>query len=287
MKRLNLAVLLALVVAALLCGCHLKKNTPLDATLKDNTYTNRFFGLQVQLPSTWKIMDKPSKREMRKGAEAILGGDKELAKAAAAADVNSLLMAVDLSTGRTLGLAAENLAGAGEIRTGADYLNAMLDVMTGPDRPLQKVSSMTTVKFPSKEFQRVDVAGDVMGARQHQAIFVTVEKGYALTLILGGKSGADADDVLTKVGLVRGQATPSKDTGASDAAWVNGIKLQGIGGTEARPFAIINGRTLEAGEAGRVKTAKTNVLVRCVAISNASVVVMIEGLKGERKLYLN
>ena len=68
---------------------------------------------------------------------------------------------------------------------------------------------------------------------------------------------------------------------------VNGIKLQGIGGTEARPFAIINGRTLEAGEAGRVKAAKTNVVLRCVAISNASVVVTIEGVKGERKLYLN
>ena len=74
---------------------------------------------------------------------------------------------------------------------------------------------------------------------------------------------------------------------ASEAALIKSIKLQGIGGTETRPFAIINGRTLEAGEAGRVKTAKTNVLLRCVAISNASVVVTIEGLKGERKLYLN
>jgi hypothetical protein len=72
---------------------------------------------------------------------------------------------------------------------------------------------------------------------------------------------------------------------APEPAWVKDIKLQGIGGAEARPFAIINGRTLEAGEAGRVKAAKTNVLLRCVAISNASVVVTIEGLKGERKLY--
>ncbi len=72
-----------------------------------------------------------------------------------------------------------------------------------------------------------------------------------------------------------------------EAAWIKEIKLQGIGGSEARPFAIINGRTLEAGEAGRVKAAKTNVLVRCVAISNTVVVVTIEGLQGERKLYLN
>ena len=74
---------------------------------------------------------------------------------------------------------------------------------------------------------------------------------------------------------------------ALELALVKGLKLQGVGGTEGRSFAIINGRTLGAGEAGRIKTANTNVLVRCVAISNASVVVTIEGLKGERKLYLN
>ena len=74
---------------------------------------------------------------------------------------------------------------------------------------------------------------------------------------------------------------------ALEVALVKGLKLQGVGGTEGRSFAIINGRTLGAGEAGRIKTANTNVLVRCVAISNASVVVTIEGLKGERKLYLN
>jgi len=94
------------------------------------------------------------------------------------------------------------------------------------------------------------------------------------------EAAAPKNNVYTNRSAGRAESAP-------EPAWVNDIKLQGIGGTGIRLFAIINGRTLEAGEAGRVKTAKTNILLRCVAISNASVVVTIEGLKGERKLYLN
>jgi len=90
-----------------------------------------------------------------------------------------------------------------------------------------------------------------------------------------------------KTNEVKTNEVAQRSESASEVALIKAIKLQGIGGTETRPFAIINGRTLEAGETGRVKAAKTNVMLRCVAISNASVVVTIEGLKGERKLYLN
>ena len=114
---------------------------------------------------------------------------------------------------------------------------------------------------------------------------VSIAFGVAI-LLWGCKKQKAPEAAKPKINVSTNRAGGRAES-APDAAWVSGIKLQGIGGTEGRPFAIINGRTLEAGEAGKVKTAKTNVLVRCVAISNASVVVMIEGLKGERKLYLN
>jgi hypothetical protein len=110
---------------------------------------------------------------------------------------------------------------------------------------------------------------------------------FGVVMLLCGCKRQKTPEVAASKNNVSTNRSAGPAESAPEAAWVSDIKLQGIGGTEARPFAIINGRTLEAGEAGRVKTAKTNVVVRCVAISNASVVVMIEGLKGERKLYLN
>jgi len=114
-----------------------------------------------------------------------------------------------------------------------------------------------------------------------------VSVAFGVAMMLCGCKKQKAPEAATPKNNVYTNRSAERAESASEAALVNGIKLQGIGGTEARPFAIINGRTLEAGEAGRVRTAKTNILLRCVAISNASVVVTIEGLKGERKLYLN
>jgi len=110
---------------------------------------------------------------------------------------------------------------------------------------------------------------------------------FVVAMLLCGCKKEKAPEVVTPKTNVQTNPVAKRAESTPDAAWVKDIKLQGIGGTEARPFAIINGRTLEAGEAGRVKTTKTNVLVRCLTISNASVVVTIEGLNGERKLYLN
>lgn len=299
MKRsIGGSFLIAGLLALLSCSCKPKANTPHDAKLKDNVYTNRFFGFQVQLTSTWKILDKPSRREMRKGSEAIFGGDKELADAAVEAGVDPLLMAIDLSSGRTLGILAESVADLPEIRTGTDFLEPMLELTTGQGKPLQKVSSITSARLLGRDFNRVDVAGNVLGVHQYQAIFVAIEKGHALTVMVGAKSGGEVNEALAKVGLLSGQHVQSLATAVPKAAgskartspsshWFHDIKLQGIGGTDARRFAIINGRTLASGEAASVKTSTRDVLLRCVAISNASVTVTIEGLKGERTLSLN
>ena len=299
MKRSNCLCLFASwLIVLLLCGCKPKANTPKDARLKDNMYTNRFFGFQVQLPNTWKILNKPSRRELRKGSEIVFGGDKELTDAAVQAGFDPLLMALDLSSGRTLAIAAEPLSDHPEIRTGADFLEGVLELATGPGKPLQKVSSISLARLPTGDFHRVDLAGNVGGAHQCVGLLVSIEKGHALSIMISAKSSEEVSDVLNKVGLNGGAGAPSvaaaalKDTGGKTSPsgwshWFNDIRLQGVGGTEARRFAIINGKTLAAGEAATIKTSKKDVVVRCVAVSNASVTVSIEGLKGERQLFLN
>jgi TPR repeat protein len=72
-----------------------------------------------------------------------------------------------------------------------------------------------------------------------------------------------------------------------EPAWVKQIKLQGISGTGERRLAIISGQTFQKGDARSVKAGERNVKIRCVEVRQASVLVAIEGLEGERELNLN
>src|SRR2546423_8170667 len=72
-----------------------------------------------------------------------------------------------------------------------------------------------------------------------------------------------------------------------DPAWTSEIKLKGIGGTSTRRLAIINGKTLGAGDGIQVKAGGKILILRCIAINEKSVTVDIEGLEGERELRLN
>ncbi|MCI0746071.1 MAG: hypothetical protein L0Y58_11755 [Verrucomicrobia subdivision 3 bacterium] len=286
-----------------LCGCKSKENSPEDAKLKDQIYTNRFFGFQMQIPKNWVILDKPSKRAVRKGAEAILGGDKETAAEVAevARDCHFLLMARDLWTGTSIGVMAMEVDEEPDKQSIKEYLEMELDLMAGPGKPLQRVNEVAPVRLGSREFLRGDVAGNVMGDFHHQAMFVTIEKGHVLMIIAGAKAESEIEQVVAKVGmpLTRNESAPSGKVAPTIAAreitktdvlpepdWVKQIKLQGIGGTEAQRLAIINGKTFGKGDAGNIKTTIKTVVVRCISVGDQSARVMIDGVEGERELQL-
>ena len=50
----------------------------------------------------------------------------------------------------------------------------------------------------------------------------------------------------------------------------NRLTLKGISGAPGHRFALINDRTLEKNEEGKVRVGKTNVVVRCLDISDHS-----------------
>jgi hypothetical protein len=62
--------------------------------------------------------------------------------------------------------------------------------------------------------------------------------------------------------------------------------LRGISGTPQRRFALINDATLQKGEQGKVRVGGTNVVVRCLEISDASVVVTVNGAAEQMQLFL-
>jgi hypothetical protein len=65
------------------------------------------------------------------------------------------------------------------------------------------------------------------------------------------------------------------------------LVLKGISGTSQRRFALINDRTFEVMEKGRVRFGHTNVAIRCLEIRNNSVVIQADGATGKQELFIN
>jgi hypothetical protein len=78
---------------------------------------------------------------------------------------------------------------------------------------------------------------------------------------------------------------PTKDE-MPDPEFVQSIVLKGISGPSSRRLAIINGRTFERGEEGKIKVGQRSVAVKCVEIKENSVVVQIEDIEQPKEIGL-
>ena len=74
---------------------------------------------------------------------------------------------------------------------------------------------------------------------------------------------------------------PVKPTAVPDT-----LVLRGISGTSQRRFALVNDTTLEKGEQAKVRVGSSNVVVRCVEISDSSVVLTVNGASQPTQLVL-
>jgi hypothetical protein len=74
---------------------------------------------------------------------------------------------------------------------------------------------------------------------------------------------------------------PVKPTAVPDT-----LVLRGISGTPQRRFALINDTTLEKGEQAKVRVGSTNVVVCCLEISDAAVVLTVNGAAEPTQLLL-
>jgi len=290
MKHPNRFLLLCVALIAVICGCKSKENTPEDAKLKDNVYTNRFFGFGMQIPKTWTLPDKPSKSQVRKGVE-TLGFNRQMASATAKAanQVHYLLITKELGSGMSLVMMAQDVRTTPAVRTGKDYVDAALQMITGEGKPFQQVGQPGSARLGNLSFYGAKMTGSVMGRKQYQGMFVAIEKGYMLVMMVAAESEAGVDEVLTKVGVQvsRHDVVAVKPTKkAPEPVWLTKIKLQGISGSDSRRLAIINGKTFAVGDEVKIKAATNTVTIRCVSIGDTSVTVTMDGIDGERELRL-
>jgi hypothetical protein len=65
------------------------------------------------------------------------------------------------------------------------------------------------------------------------------------------------------------------------------LVLKGISGTPQERFALINNATFETMEKGRVRVGQTNILIRCLEITDNSVVIQVDGSNEKKQLFLS
>ena len=97
--------------------------------------------------------------------------------------------------------------------------------------------------------------------------------------ILGGETArslAANKESVPELNWVQAPPTPVPDT----------LMLKGISGTSARRFALINDRTLTRNEQGRVRVGQTNLFLRCLEITDRSVLIQIKGSAARTELFL-
>ena len=127
-------------------------------------------------------------------------------------------------------------------------------------------------------------------------LFLEAEKQYGFyTIMEWMKSGLDVrlleDDLdrvrrvefkpllsssATVVPLPQPAPTPVPDT----------LTLIGISGAGSRRLALINDRSFNANESGKVRFASTNTVVHCLEIRDSSVVIQVEGSTDKQELFL-
>lgn len=73
------------------------------------------------------------------------------------------------------------------------------------------------------------------------------------------------------------QAIPVAWQTAKPTAVPDTLVLRGISGTPQRRFALVNDTTLQRGEQAKVRVGQSNVVVRCLEISDGSVVLIVNG----------
>lgn len=127
-------------------------------------------------------------------------------------------------------------------------------------------------------------------------LFLAADDQYGFyTIMQWMESGLDASldgsdlDRVRKVRFQPQRSTPAEFVPLPKPAPTpvpDTLTLIGISGTGSRRLALVNDRAFGAGESGKVRVAKTNVVVRCLEVRNDSVLIQVEGSPEKKELFL-
>lgn len=193
MKFVKLSIICFLAIG--LTQCKTGKPDNFDyGTIEDNTYTNTFFGMSMDLPDGWAVQSEAAIQQMTEiGSEAIAGDDVIKKAKLKVSEINSAnLMSIfrhevgtplnDFNANVTL--IAENLVLAPGVKEGADYLNHTKTALLQTGMNYTIADDLGSDTFGGQSFDYMDATLTTQGIAVQQRYYSTIINGFSFNAIL-------------------------------------------------------------------------------------------------------
>lgn len=187
-------IVLLLVVILLLLGCESNKQVKLDAgKLNGTRYTNNYFGLQFDIPKSWKVQNLETQNKLYNEATKIAAGDDKNLKANLEASLsNSLYLFLMFKylpgTPNKLNPSflcnTENVKLFPGIQNGKDYLLNAKTLMKNTQIHYNFTKDIYSVKFDKIKFYVMETVLPYGSININQKYYTTILKGQALNFII-------------------------------------------------------------------------------------------------------
>lgn len=198
MKTINkpqlFLVLILLVFVTTSSTMYFKKKSFDYGSIKDNKYTNSFFGFEMNIPEDWIVQSKEQTENLMKaGKEMVAGDDKNLKAVISASEVNSanLLTVFKHEIGAPIDynpnfmVVAENLKNAPGVKNGADYLFQCRKLLEMSQVKYDTIDSeFKQMMINGQEFHVMNASMSFMNLNIKQQYISTVKEGFALSCIV-------------------------------------------------------------------------------------------------------
>jgi len=214
-----------LLLAALLMGCGKKPAEETDSgkkptevidsakkpieeidfgTVANSVYTNHFLGMTVNIPKDWSIQDKDAQDRLKQlGEKIVTGEDKNMQAIVKASELQtvSLFAAFKFPYGSPVAFnpsvmsVAENVRQFPGIKTGKDVLFQVKQMLESGQLTMSFSKDSYTKKLGGVDFDVLESETTVRNLVVKQKYFVTLIKGYSLSIVATYMTDEDLDSV--------------------------------------------------------------------------------------------
>jgi hypothetical protein len=194
-----------ILFSVLLVGCGKKASDEIDfGTFNKSTYTNKYFGVTVTVPSNWSVQDREAQERIKRvGSAAVAGDDKNLKAVLKASELQTVQLFTvfqhPLGTPVTFNPSimgtAEMVRQMPGIQSGKDYHFQVKKTLQAGQLEISFPKESYTERVSGVEFDVMDQELRIRGLVVKQRYYTIIKKGYALSFILSFTTDEDEASV--------------------------------------------------------------------------------------------